>query len=136
MSIQLRFEAHDKYEFDDLGLSRLVVESPLSPSLLEGINTRSGNDDAFEMYPGQVLFVMELDTCNASVQRDIAGTQTRYDQLTLDSYPGEDVTELATKAFRPIHILSGSYALPLNLGMTLIKKVTMASSEFFNRKIF
>lgn len=45
-----------------------------------------------------MTFVMALDTCNASVQRDIAGAQTRYDQLTLDCYPGEDVTELATEA--------------------------------------
>ena len=131
-SAQLRFEAYDEYEFDDFGLSRLVVESLLSPSLLERVITRFGNDEEFETYPGQVLFVMALDTCNASVQRDIAGAQTRYEKLTLESYPGEDVTELATEALRLIHILSGSYALPLNLGTTLIKKVTNTSSEFFN----
>lgn len=54
----------------------------------------------------------------------------------MDSYPGEDVTELATEALRLIHILTGSYALPLNLGSKLIKKVTNTSSEFFNRKMF
>lgn len=90
-SKQLRFEAYDSYEFDEFGLSRLVVESP-----------------------GQVLFMMALDTCNASVQRDIAGAQTKYNNLSLDSYPGEDVTELATEALRLINILAGSYALPIN----------------------
>lgn len=136
ISKQLRFETYDEYEFDDFGLSRLVVESLLSPALLERIITRFGNDELFETYSGQILFVMALDTCNASVQRDVAGAQSRYNSLTLDSYPGEDVTELATEALRLIHILAGSYALPLNLGTTLIKKVTKTSSEFFNRKMF
>ena len=135
-SKQLRFEAYDDYEFDDFGLSRLVVESLISPDLMERISTKFSNDDDYESYPGQVLFMMALDTCNASVQRDIAGAQLRYDKLTLDSYPGEDITELATEALRLIHILAGSYALPLTLGTTLIKKVTKTSSEFFNRKMF
>ena len=77
-----------------------------------------------------------LDACNASVQRDVAGAQTKYDELTLDSYPGENVTELATEALWLIYILSRSYALPLDLGMKLIKKVTNTSNEFFNCKMF
>ena len=80
--------------------------------------------------------MMALDTCNASVQRDIAGTQAKFDGLNLDAYPGEDITELATEALRLINILSGSYSLPLNLGSKLIKKVTNTSSEFFNRKMY
>ena len=79
---------------------------------------------------------MALDTCNASVQRDVAGAQAKFDILSLDTYPAEDVTELATEALRLIHILSGSYYLPINLGSKLIKKVTQTSSEFFNRKMF
>ena len=71
--MQLRFETYDDYEFDDFGLSRLVVESLLSPLLLEQIITKFGNDGLFETYPGEILFMMALDTCNASVQRDIAG---------------------------------------------------------------
>ena len=135
-SKQLRFESYDEYEFDEFGLSRLVVESLLAPTLLERIATRFGNDPNYETYPGQVLFMIALDTCNASVQRDIAGAQKKYHKLTLDSYPGENVTELATEALRLIHVLAGSYALPLNLGTKLIKKVTNTSSEFFNRKMF
>ena len=78
----------------------------------------------FETYPDQILFMMALDTCNASVQRGIAGAQTKFDNLTLDSYPGKDITELATNALYLLHILAGSYALPLNLGSKLLKKVT------------
>ena len=135
-SKQLRFESYDEYEFDEFGLTRLVVESLITPELLERITTKFGNDDKFDTYPGQVLFMMALDTCNASVQRDVAGAQVAFDELSLDNYPGEDVTELATEALRLIHILSGSYSLPINLGSKLIKKVTNTSSEFFNRKMF
>ena len=78
---------------------------------------------------------MALDVCNRSVQRDIAGAQTKFDELSIDSYPGKDITKLATEALRLIHILSGSYSLPLNLGSKLIKKVENTSSKFFNRKI-
>ena len=34
-SVQLRFEAYDDFEFDEFGLSRLVVESLVAPSLME-----------------------------------------------------------------------------------------------------
>ena len=72
--------------------------------------------------------MMALDTCNVFVQHDVAGAQTKFDNLTLDSY---HVTELATEALRLIHISSGSYVLPINLGTKLLKKVTNTSSEFF-----
>ena len=134
-SRQLQFESYDEYEFNDIGLSRLVVESMLTPSLQERMFTKFGNDN-YETYTGQILFMMALDTCNASVQRDIEGAQTKFDNLNLDTYPGEDITELATEALRLINILSGSYALPINLGSKLIKKVTGTSSEFFNRKMY
>ena len=78
VSIQLRFESYDDYEFDDFGLSRLVVESLIAPELMERIATRYNIDDKFESYPCQVLFMMALDTCNASVQRDISGAQKRF----------------------------------------------------------
>ena len=104
-SIQLRFELYDDYKFDDFGLSRLVVESLLSIDLMDKVATKFGNDPEFETYPSKVLFLMALDVCNASVQRDVVGAQTKFDALALDSYPGENVTELATEALRLIHIL-------------------------------
>ena len=91
-SIQSRFEIYDNYTFDDFGLSRLVVESLLTSSLFEQIITKFGNDTKFKTYPGQILCMMALDACNASVQRDIAGVQTKFDNLTLDDYSGEDIT--------------------------------------------
>ena len=101
-SIQLRLELYNNYEFDNFGLSRLVVESLLSTNLMDKIATKFGNDPEFKTYPGQVLFLMALDACNTSVQRDVVGAQTKFDALALDSYPGENVTELATKLPRRI----------------------------------
>ena len=86
MSKQIRFEAYDDYEFDNFGLSRLKVESLLSPALMEQITTRYDIDKQFETYLGKVLFMMALGTCNASVQRDIAGAQKKYEDPTLDSF--------------------------------------------------
>ena len=119
-----------------MGLSRLAVESLVFPSLMERIITEFENDKMFETYPSQILFMMALDTCNASVQRDITGAQTTFNNLTLDIYPGKDITKLATEALRLLHILSVSYVLPLNLGSKLLKKVTNTSSKFFNRKMY
>ena len=104
-SQQLQFEAYNVYEFDDFGLSRLVVKLLLSPTFMDKIVTKFGNDPEFEIYPGQVLFMMDLDACNASVQRDVAGFQVKYDELTLDAYPGEDMTKLGTEVLHLIHIL-------------------------------
>ena len=81
MSAQLQFEAYDNFEFDDFGLLRLVVESLISPSLMKRISTKYSNDEDYESYPGQILFVMALDACNASVQRDI------MQELNADSMP-------------------------------------------------
>ena len=104
ISKQLRFEVYDNYKFDDFGLSRLMVESLLSPALMERITTRYNVDEQFETYPGQVLFMMALDTYNTLVLRDIAGTQQRYEDLSLDSFPAENITELATEALQLIYI--------------------------------
>ena len=46
-SKQLRFEAHNDYELDEFGMSRLVVESLLSPELLEQMYTKFGNDEQY-----------------------------------------------------------------------------------------
>lgn len=120
-SEQQRFEAYDEFEFDNSGLSWLVVESLLPHIMLERISTRFGNNEEFESYPDQNLFMMAFNTCYASVQCNIAGVQLKFDALTFDSLPVEDVTELATKALCLIHILAGLYVLHLNLGTKLIK---------------
>ena len=99
MPIQLWFEVYNCYEFDDISLSRLVVESIVFPVLIEQIDTKFENDGNYKSYPGQIFFMMALDTCNTFVQRDIVGVGLWYDNLTLDPCQGEDITELTAELF-------------------------------------
>ena len=79
---------------------------------------------------------MALETCIASVSHDIDGAGTDFANLTLDTYPGENVSDFTTEALRLIKIMAGGYALPVHTGSCLLMKVTKTSSEEFNRKIF
>ena len=130
------FEAFDDYELSDIGLSRLIVESLLSDAFREKIRVRFSHDVEFEDYPGSVYFMMALDTCNASVSHDVDGAKEKLLELTLDSYPGENVTDCATEALRLIKIMQSAYALEVKTGSMLLTKFTKTSSEFFNRKVY
>jgi hypothetical protein len=48
----------------------------------------------FESLSGSCSFLMALEACNASATHDVEGAKQKLDALTLDSYPGENVTEL------------------------------------------
>ena len=89
-----------------------------------------------EYLSGACLFMMPLETCNASVAHDVEGARNQLDGLTLDSYPGENVTDFTTEAQRLIKIMQGDYALPVNTGSKLIQKVTKTLCEYFNRKMY
>ena len=52
-------------------MSRLVVESFISRSLETKLQIRFGHLDDYDDAPGQVLFMMILDICNASADKDI-----------------------------------------------------------------
>ena len=122
--------------FDDFGWWQWVVESHVTSSLWERSTAKFGNDKNFETYLGLVLFTIALDTCNSSVYHDMIYAQSKYNNMTLDKYPGENIVELATEALQLIRILSGPYSLRVNLGTKLIKKVTSTSSKFFNWKMY
>ena len=77
-----------------------------------------------------------LETCNASVSHDIDGAAKAFEELTLDNYPGENITNLTTEALRLLKIMKGGYAVPVHTGSRLLMKVTKTSSEEFNRKVF
>jgi hypothetical protein len=79
---------------------------------------------------------MALETCNASVSHDIDGAVAAFDQLNLNNYPGEQVSDMANEALRLIKIMQGGYALPVSTGSRLLKKISATSSEEFNRKIY
>jgi hypothetical protein len=58
------------------------------------------------------------------------------ERLTLDDYPGGDVTEYGAIAQKYIKIMQGGYALPVNTGSKILYKFTKTSCEEFNQKIF
>ena len=66
--------------------------------LTEQIFTPFENDKELESYSELVLFMMALDMYNVSLQRDMVGAQVKFNNLMLDSFPGDDVTELAMEA--------------------------------------
>jgi hypothetical protein len=56
-------DAHDQFELDEIETSRLVVESLLSPTMSENIQTCFDHDDSFFNYPGNILLVIFLGVC-------------------------------------------------------------------------
>jgi len=130
-------EAYDSYEVSEVALSRFVVESLCAIDFREKIKVRYGHLKNFRRLPGPVYFMMALETCNASVSHDVEGAKALFDSLTLDTYPGENISDFASTAQKLIKIMQGDYALPVNTGSKLLlTKVTKTSSEFFNRKMF
>jgi hypothetical protein len=131
------FEYYDGIERDEVELSRTVVESLLSESFqVKKIEVRFGHCDDFELLLGSCLFIMALETCNASVFHDVEGAKKKLEALDLNAYPGENVTNLAGEAQRLLKIMQGAYALPVNTGFTLINKLTSTTSQLFNRKMY
>ena len=130
------YAAFDTYEVCEVKMSRLVVESYLTSAFLEKIFVRYGHRADYKRLPGSCLLIMALETCNASVSHDINGAATAFVALTLDTYPGENVSDFSTEALRLIKIMQGEYALPVNTGSRLLQKVTRTSCEEFNRKVF
>ena len=105
-------------------------------SFQEKIEIRFSHREDFELLPGSCLFMLALETCNASVFHDVEGAKKKLEALDLNSYPGENVTDLVSEAQRLLKIMAGAYAVPVNTGSTLLMKLTSTSSEIFNRKIF
>ena len=136
MEVSGLFEAYDRIEKDEIELSRTVVESLLTESFQEKIEIRFSHRDDFELLPGSCLFIMAMETCNASVFHDVEGAKKKLEALDINNYPGENVTDLAGEAQRLLKIMQGAYALPVNTGSTLISKLTNTTSEFFNRKMY
>ena len=94
-------DAFDDHELDEIVMSRMVVESLLTAAFYDKVFIRYyGQRPDFKDLPGSRLLMMVLETCNASVSHDIDSAQVKFREFTLDSYPGEDITEFATEAQR------------------------------------
>ncbi len=68
-----RFKNYDDYEINDLLLSRMVVESLLTAAFREKLDTRFSHVSDYDELPGQILFMMTLEACNASANMDVEG---------------------------------------------------------------
>ena len=134
-SIIARLKAYDDYELNDLLLSRMMIESLLSASFREKLDVRFSHVPNFEELPGQVIFMMTLEACNASANLDVEGAKLAFQNLKLTDYPGENVEAFATEALRLLKIMNGDYAMPLHTGSQLLKKVSQTQSTYFNRRI-
>ena len=104
-------------------------------SFCELIKKRFSHYEDFDNFPGQVYFMMILDTCNISATIDIEGADNYFTNLSLNYFPGEDISDLATTVLRHIKFMCGAYALPQKLGTTLLLKVCKTSSDISNQNI-
>mmetsp|Transcript_15021 Transcript_15021/g.28265 ORF Transcript_15021/g.28265 Transcript_15021/m.28265 type:complete len:2300 (+) Transcript_15021:159-7058(+) len=132
-SVLRMLRGYDVYEEYDCSLSRLAVQSIIGKTLQDDIKTRYSHLVDFAFLPGNVYFLMALEASNASVALDIDGAVSKFNALSLTSFPGENVKGLATEALRLIKIMQGGYCLPLELGSDLLTKVCTTSCERFNR---
>jgi hypothetical protein len=85
---------------------------------------------------GGILFLMALDVCNASVSFDIDGAQDKLDELTVNDFPGENLTEFMASAQKYVKFMQSGYALLIQTGSKLLMKCTNTDCEFFNRKAY
>ena len=134
-STLIRNKDYDEYEQYNIALSRLIVESLLSPLYRETIKTRFSHHNNFEELPGQVYFMMVLDTCNTSAAIDIEIAVIKFNELSLSNCPRQDVSSLSTLALKYIKIIMGAYNLPTKLSTKLLIKVQKTDTEIFNRNI-
>ena len=120
-----------------MAISRLAVESLVGFELREKIIIRYSHiDDFVDNLPGQIYFMMVMETCHASTAMDVNSASATYDKLTLKSYAGENVRVLATDALRHIKVIQTAYALPATVRSSLLRKeVAETSSTFFNSNV-
>jgi hypothetical protein len=112
------------------------MESLLTEELRERMYIRFDHHEAYLDSHGGVLFLMALDVCKASVSFDIEGAQDKLDELTVNDFPGENLTEFMATAQKYVKVMQRGYTLPIRMGSKLLMKCTKTECEFFNRKAY
>jgi hypothetical protein len=135
-SILARFKCYDEFELDNINLSRLVIDLLISVELRQKVKTRFNHYSDFAYLPGQVYFMMVLEVCNVSFTFDIDAARSSLQDIKLVNYAGENVSDFADEALCLIKVLHGGYALPYQLGSTLLRKVCETQSTYFNRNMY
>ena len=135
LSQKRRLRCYDCYELWDMAISRLAVESLVGIELRDKIEVRYSHIEDFDDLPGQIFYMMVMETCHASTAMDVDSASTAYEKLNLKSYAGENVGALATDALRHIKVMQTAYAIPVTVGSSLLRKVSETSSTFFNSNV-
>jgi hypothetical protein len=79
---------------------------------------------------------MALELCNASASLDVDEATAALAALTLDNYPGENVSDMMNEALWLIKIMKTAFMILNNTGSCLLQKLIKTSCEEFNHKIF
>jgi hypothetical protein len=77
---------------------------------------------------------MALVVCNASINFDIEGAQDTLDELTVNDFLGENLTEFVSTAQKYVNVMQSGYALPIWTGSKLLMKCPKTECKLFNRK--
>jgi hypothetical protein len=64
---------------------------------------------------------MVLETCNVSVSHEIDGAAQSFADLTLDTYPGKNVSDFANEALCLIKIMQGGMPCPSTQALGFIR---------------
>ena len=129
------FRTYDEYELADRSLSRLCVECLVSANFREKVIHRYSHLADFDVLPGQLYFMMIFDTCMASASVDVGGAITQFTNLSLSSFPGENIASFSITALKLIKIMNTAYSMDVKTGSKLLLKIQHTQSDYCNRKI-
>ena len=77
---------HEQY---DIALSRILVESFISPTYRETIKNYFSHRNNYDNLSGQVYFVMVLKACNTYGTIDVKTAKGNFEALCLSKFPGK-----------------------------------------------
>ena len=66
-------------------------------------------------FTGQVYFMMIIYACNTPATINIEGTEKAFTNISLNDFPGENISDISTTSLRRINVMRGAYYITLNL---------------------
>ena len=79
--------------------------------------------------------MMVLEACNTSAAIGVKTAKSKFYELSLSNFPGENIAQFAVLALKYIKIMKGGFSLPTDLGSTLLIKASKTGTELFNRQV-
>ena len=78
---------------------------------------------------------MVLNACTTSASIDIESATSKFKELSLSNFPGEDISAFIILALKYIKVMKGVHSLPPNLATDLLLKFQDTETEIFNRNV-